>query len=160
AAPAGVALDITSGSAMDRCDRAAMGGPWSVVVRRAGGRLGRGEAVVTFPVDAPPGGRGVVEPGLMGWLIGDGWTRLRGDLAPSELATIAARTTVSDGHPIVRPPAGYAVITTTPYRAPSRREIRYGSHEVGEQAALGNGLIYTGIAAAGGFQDALYAGGV
>jgi len=130
------------------------------VVRRADGRLGRGEAVVTFPVDAPPGGREVVGPGLMVWSIDHRWARVRGDLDPNELATLASRTTVSGGRPVVRPPAGYAVIATTPYRPPSRRELRYGSDEVGEQAALGNGLTYTGIAAAGGFQDTLYAGGV
>ncbi|HKD97676.1 MAG TPA: hypothetical protein VKB69_08740, partial [Micromonosporaceae bacterium] len=165
-APAAVALGdasgsaLDTGSALDRCDRAAADGPWSAVVRRDGGRLGRGEAVVTFPVATPSGAREVVEPGLMVVRIGNGWVRIRGDLDPGELARIANRVTTVDGHPFVRPPAGFAVVATTPYRAPSRRELRYGSDEVGEQAALGNGLTYAGIAAAGGFLDALHAGGV
>ena len=53
-AVAGLRIDQSgaAGSGLDRCDRTAVDGPWTVVVRRPGGSLGRQGAVVTFPADA------------------------------------------------------------------------------------------------------------
>jgi hypothetical protein len=48
-------------------------------------------------------------------------------------------------------------VATGPYRPPTIHELRYGSTAVGEQAALGDGLTYTGVTSGGGFEDQLYA---
>jgi hypothetical protein len=64
---------------------------------------------------------------------------------------------VFTGRPIVYPPAGYTVVSTGSYRPPTIHEVRYSSAAVGEQAALGNGLTYTGVTSGGGFEDQLYA---
>jgi hypothetical protein len=49
------------------------------------------------------------------------------------------------------------VVSAGPYRPPALHEVRYGSGELAEQAALGNGLTYTGVISGGGFEDQLYA---
>jgi hypothetical protein len=136
-----------------------------VVVRRPDGSLGTHGAVVTFPVGAPTAGRSVGVDGVVGeadsgmvtWPVAGAYARIRGDLSEAELVAIAARTTVVTGRPTVLAPAGYTVVATGPYRPPTIHELRYGSAEVGEQAALGDGLTYTGVTSGGGFEDQLYA---
>jgi hypothetical protein len=165
---AGLLLDGASagdGSALDRCDRTAVDGPWTVVIRRPDGSLGRHGAVVTFPVSAPTAARSVnvdgaigkAEAGAVTWPVAGAYARIRGDLTETELIAIAAGTTVGNGRPAVHPPAGYTVVSTGPYRPPTIHEARYGSPSVAEQAALGDGLTYTGVASGGGFEDQLYA---
>ncbi|MCU7723988.1 hypothetical protein ODJ79_09695 [Actinoplanes sp. KI2] len=165
--PAGLVVEQATGrpSGLVRCDRAAADGPWTVVVRRPDGTLGRHGAVVTFPVSAPKGGRAVevgkvagrAEQGTVSWPVARAYARIRGDLPESALTAIAARTTVVHNRPVVDPPAGYVVVASGPYRSPAVHEARYDTAEVGEQAALDNGLVYTGIAGGGGFEDQLYA---
>jgi hypothetical protein len=139
-----------------------------VVVRRPGGSLGRHGAVVTYPFPAPPGRdsgelvniagvTGVASDGAVVWPLAGGYARVRGDLSGAELVALAAGTGVVDGRPVVRPPAGLTVVAAGPYRPPVIHEIRYGSAALGEQIALGNGLVYTGVAGGGGFEDRLYA---
>jgi hypothetical protein len=165
---AGLLIDRVAdgpGSGLDRCDRTAVDGPWTAVVRRPDGSLGRHGAVVTFPVGAPTAGRSVgidgvpgkAESGMVIWPVAGGYARIRGDLGEADLIAIAARTTVIIGRPTVNPPAGYTVVATGPYRPPTIHELRYGSAAVGEQAALGDGLTYTGVTSGGGFEDQLYA---
>ncbi len=163
--PAGLIVDhaCARGAGLLRRDRAAAAdGPWTVVVRRPDGSLGRGGAVVTFPVtDLPAELRGragrVVEPGAVTWAVAGAYARVRGDLTEAQLTAIAAGTTIADRRPRVRPPAGLAVVSAGPYRSPAVHEIRYGTHVLGEQDALGHGLTYTGIAGGGGLEDQLYA---
>jgi hypothetical protein len=166
--PAGLIIDCAAaaGASLERRDRTAGNGPWTVVVRRLDGSLGRHGAVVTFPVAAPPaparraevgGTAGTAAPGMVTWPAAGRHARVRGDLSESELIAIGARTTIVAGRPAVRPPAGYAVAAAGPYRSPTIHEIRYGTAELGEQGALGNGLTYTGVARGGGFEDLLYA---
>jgi hypothetical protein len=152
------------GSGLDRCDRAALDGPWTVVVRRPDGSLGRRGAVVTFPVDPPAGGRNVAVGGVTGlaatgtvtWPVAGRHARIRGDQSEADLIAIAARTTVAAGHPAVDPPAGFAVVATGPYRPPTIHERRFGSSTVGEGDALGDGLTFTGVASGGGYEDLFY----
>lgn len=153
--PVAIAVEgaCVRGTGLDRRDPAAASGPWAVVVRRPGGSLGRGGAVVTFPVAA--GERG--SAGSYVWPLAGAHARVRGDLAGSQLRAIAAGTTVRGGRPQVRPPAGYRVVSAGSYRAPSVHEIRYGTRSLGLQAALGDGLTFTGVVAASGFEDALFA---
>lgn len=121
--------------------------------------------MVTFPVGAPSVGHSVgvggvigkAEGGMVMWPVAGAYARIRGDLSEAELIAIAGRTTVVAGRPVVRQPAGYAVVSTGPYRPPTIHQIRYGSAWVGEQEALGNGLTYTGVTSGGGFEDQLYA---
>jgi hypothetical protein len=166
--PAGLLIDRATGGPgtdLERCDRAATDGQWTVVVRRPDGSLGRHGAVVTFPVGAPTATRrvdvgpaiGREQPGAVTWPVAGAYARVRGDLAEPELIAIAARTTVTGGRPSVSPPRGYRVVSAGPYRAPALHEVRYGSGDLAEQAALGNGLTYTGVVSGGGFEDQLYA---
>lgn len=136
-------------------------GPWTVTVRRRDGSFGRHGAVVTFPVPEPVQGRAVrvgdVEGRLdrrtLTWPIAGGYARVRGDLGTHTLRAIAGRTTVRDGHPVVRPPEGLGVAGSGPYRPTEITEARYGFH--GEDVS---GLVSLGIMKSGGFEDAVYAG--
>jgi hypothetical protein len=163
--PAGLIVDgaCATGSSLLRRDRTAeVDGPWTVVVRGPGGSLGRGGAVVTFPVAAPPAGPRdkagrAAEPGAVTWPVSGAHARVRGDLSEEQLIAIAARTTIVDRRPRVRPPAGFTVVSDGPYRSPAVHEIRYGTHDLGEQDALGHGLTFTCVTAGGGLEDQLYA---
>jgi hypothetical protein len=159
--PAGLIVDraCAAGSSLLRRDRgAAADGPWTVVVRRPDGSLGRGGAVVTFPVAEVRDKAGrTVEPGAVTWPVGGAYARVRGDLPEAQLTAIAAGTTITGRRPRVRPPTGFTVVSAGPYRSPAVHEIRYGTHDLGEQDALGHGLTFTGVAAGGWFEDQLYA---
>ncbi|MEV4534146.1 hypothetical protein AB0J82_09970 [Asanoa sp. NPDC049518] len=162
---AGLRIDqaATAGAGLDRCDRTAVDGPWTVVVRGPGGSLGRNGAVVTFPAAPLRTGRAVAvgavraraASGVVTWPIGREHARVRGDLAEAELVRLAALTTVVDGRPAVQPPAGFTVVASGPYRAPTLHEVRYGGADVGEQDALG-AMVYTGVTSGGWFEDQLY----
>jgi hypothetical protein len=167
-APAGLVLDRASAdhpSGLERCDRTAVDGPWTVVVRRFDGSLGRHGAVVTFPASAPAHARSVdvggaigkAERGAVTWPVAGAHARIRGDLTEAELIAIAARATFVNGRPAVHLSVGYTVVSTGPYRAPTIHEARYSSAALAEQASLGNGLTYTGVTSGGGFEDQLYA---
>jgi hypothetical protein len=165
---AGLVIDgphMRQGRTLESCDSAATNGPWTVVVRRADGSLGRHGAVVTFPTGKPAGGLPVKVAGTPGtavegsvtWPLAGSHARIRGDLDRDELLSIASRTRVSGDRPRVDPPRGYEVVWSGPYRAPMIHEVRYGSEEVGEAEALGAGLTYTGLTSGGGgFEDQLY----
>ncbi|WP_147315685.1 hypothetical protein [Asanoa ferruginea] len=161
---AGLRLADT-GSASVSCDRAALDGPWTVVVRRPNGSLGRHGAVVTFPVDPPAPGRPVMVGGvravaaarLVTWPVAGAHAQVRGDLSQADLIAIAAATKVVDDRPTVSPPAGLRVVASGPYRPPSIHELRYGGESVGEGAIFGGGLVYTGVTSGGGFEDRLFA---
>ncbi|HTF09571.1 MAG TPA: hypothetical protein VK659_15495 [Asanoa sp.] len=162
---AGLDLGAGTGGAIDRCDRTAVDGPWTVVLRQPGGSLGRQGVVVTFPVDPPAPGRQVSVGGVRGvaadrmvtWPLARGYGRVRGDLSDASLIAVAAATKVVDGHPAVSPPAGLAVVASGPYRPPTIHELRYGADEVGERDTLGGALVYTGVTSSGGFEDQLFA---
>lgn len=151
--------------ALDRHDSGAQHGPWTAVVRRSGGSLGSHGAVVTFPVVDVPAGDDVIVNGKVGhrgddqvvWPIVGAYARVRGDVGAAALLDIARHTAVVDGRPVVRTVTGFSTVFTGPYRAPDVHEVRYGSAALGEGAALGNGLAYTGVLRAGGFEDQLYA---
>jgi hypothetical protein len=166
----GLALGGPRGSYLTRNDPTAVIGPWTVVVRRADGSLGRYGAVVTYPAptnDAPNTGAsirvgsvsGISGPGFILWPLGNGQARVRGDLPQADLVHIAELTTVVAGQPQVRPPAGFRVIARAPSRLLLVHEIRYASADLGVGPALGDGLTYTGLTSGGGFEDALYAEG-
>ena len=166
----GLALGGSRGGYVTRNDPTAVTGPWTVVVRRADGSLGRYGAVVTYPAptnDAPNTGAsirvgsvsGISGPGFILWPLGNGQARIRGDLPQADLVHIAELTTVVAGQPQVAPPAGFRVIARAPSRLPLIHEVRYGSSDLGVGRALGDGLTYTGLTSGGGFEDALYAEG-
>lgn len=156
----GLAIGTPDATAkLDRRDSQADHGPWTVILRRADGSLGRHGAVVTFrdPFAHPRAScRYVVECREVLRQIGGGWVRVRGDVGEQRLLEIARRTTIVNGRPRVRAPKGLSVVFSGPYRAPLVREARYGSAELGERRGLGNGLTYTGVLRAGGFEDQLY----
>ncbi|WP_405719942.1 hypothetical protein OG607_06555 [Streptomyces sp. NBC_01537] len=160
-----VGVALSRNSTLNRLDRTANAGPWTVVVRRRDGSLGRNGAVVTFPVPAPGPGRAVRVGGVAGsvgegaitWPAGGAYARIRGDLPERELIGIAAATVVVAGRPTVEPPPGFSVAATGTSRPRVLSEARYGSDAVKGAAALSNGLIYTGVARGGEFEDRLYA---
>jgi hypothetical protein len=145
---------------LERTDDSALDGAWTVIVRRSDGALGRHGAVVTFPVPRPGNPTYDAAPGSLVWRIGGGYARVRGDLPQQDLTAIAAATTVTGGRPVVRPPAGFHVVASTPAVSPVIAEARYGSAALGEGAALGDGLTFTGVCLGGGFEDQLYAVGL
>jgi hypothetical protein len=155
---------IEPASATESRDRTVAAAPWTVVVRRSDGSLGRHGAVVTYPVPAPASGRGVraagvvgrSEPGLLTWPLAGGYAEVRGDLTEPALAAIAAGTSVRGCVPELRPPPGYAVVATGPYRSPSVREIRYDPTTLGPAGRQLGGLVYTGVTSGGGFEDQIY----
>jgi hypothetical protein len=150
---------------LERRDTGAASGPTTVIVRRHDGSMGVHGAVVAFPVGAPTGARSVTINGGTGiigdreivWPLGGAYARVRGDLGLAQLRELADRVRVVAGQPRVDVPDGFAVVFSGPYRAPSVHEARYGSARLGEQASLGDGLAYTGVLRAGGFEDQLYA---
>ncbi|MEV0729901.1 hypothetical protein [Polymorphospora sp. NPDC050346] len=153
------------GHGLERCDLDAQDGPWTAVVRRTSGVLGRGGAVVTYPVDrAPTPARTVpvggvdadAGPGWLVWPLGDRHARIRGDLPEADLARIAAATTAAGGRPVVTAPAGFRVVHTGPYASPTVRQVRYGTVTLDEQAALGSGLVVVGLRTGGGLEDQMY----
>lgn len=156
---------LCAGSTLERRDHTAVNGPWTVVVRRSGGSLGRDGSVVTFPVPAPSDVRtvrvgrvlGTAGSGMLTWPLGGAYARVRGDHTEAELVAIAVRTTLVAARPVVHAPSGFVVVSSGPYRSPSIREVRYGSMDLGEEAALGAGLTYTGVSRSGGLEDLLYA---
>jgi hypothetical protein len=165
---AGVAIGpVEPGTADESRDRTALQGPWTVVLRRAGGSLGRHGAVVTYPVEASAlvravrvaGVPGRAAPGVVVWQLAGRYARVRGDLTEPELVQVAAATTVRGCLPVVGPLRGYVVVASAPYRSPSVREIRYAPTALGRPGQVLGGLIYTGITSGGGFEDQLYARG-
>lgn len=152
-------------ASLNRHDPSATAGPWTVTVRRADGSLARNGAVVTFPVRKPRVGRPIRIGGAAGWdrngeivwPLAGSYARVRGDLPRARLVAIATRTAVSSGHPEVRAPSGFSVVSTGPARPHVLREARYGSDEVGESGELSSGLTFTGVARCGGIEDRLYA---
>ena len=164
----GLTLGGPRGSYLTRNDPTAVIGPWTVVVRRADGSLGRYGAVVTYPAPTNDGAStgattrvgsasGISGRGFILWPLGNGQARIRGDLPQADLVHIAELTRVVAGRPRVRPPAGFRVIARAPSRLPLIHEIRYDSTRLGVGPALGDGLTYTGLTSGGGFEDALYA---
>ena len=141
-------------------------GPWAVIVRRADGSLARHGAVVTYPV-APLVGRPVSRGRLHGtaayrqvvWPLAGAHARVRGDLGPEALLAIAARTSVVHGRPVVRPPRGYLVTRSLPYRPTEVHEVRY--RDRGGLGAYGTrlGFVFTGVVRAGGYEDQIYVQG-
>jgi hypothetical protein len=157
----------TSGpvTTLTRLDTTAAQGPWTVVVRRSDGSLGRHGAVVTFPVrvsDGRPGSgtgaHGPASAGSLVWPLAGAHARIRGDLDRAALRALADRTTVVDGRPVVRPPHGFAVSASQPYRPREVHEVRYQDSAVLGSAGAALGFVYTGALRAGGFEDQLYAG--
>lgn len=155
------------GHTVDLRDGASGQGPWTVVVRRRGGSLGQHGAVVTYPVPARTAGTAVRVGAIAGragrhtisWPIGGKHARIRGDLDRAELLALAGRTSVVDGRPRVRAPAGFAVVAGGPYRSRHVREVQYGQAELVAAGRL-DGTVVTGVARGGGFEDRLYATGV
>jgi hypothetical protein len=150
---------------LERTDSGATTGPQTVVLREPDGSLGHHGAVVTFPVATPIAGSSVTIDGAAGrmargevvWAMGPAYARVRGDLPDAVLLAIARATSERGGRPEVTAPPGVRVVFAGPYRAPFVHEARYGSAELGEGPSLGNGLAYTGVFSAGGFEDRLYA---
>lgn len=157
---------VAAGGAIERRDPGAAAGPWTVVVRRRDGALGRHGAVVTFPVPASRSGVPVTVGSVTGtrndhavvWPLDGKHARVRGDLPVTQLTAIAAHTTVAHGRPVVHAPAGLTAVAKEPYRSIRISEARYGGDEMPDGTTLG-GLVYTGVARGGGFEDRLYATG-
>lgn len=143
------------GTAVERWDCGAPGrGPWSVVIRAAGGHLGVKSAVVTFPIDLMGSGvpstrphDGVWNPGdqKLIWPLGSSYAQIVGDLGQTTLENLAMRITVEGGKPHFQALDGFAVAAALPYGSPVVHEMRYGAVELGRRSTLGDGLVFTGV---------------
>ncbi|MCU1387001.1 MAG: hypothetical protein JWL72_339 [Ilumatobacteraceae bacterium] len=169
--PGGLALGgVATGTALDRHDSGALAGPWSVIVRGPNGSLATDSAIVTFPDEAPGAAlrpvmvgdvAGSARDGAVIWKISGQYARVQGDLPEADLIRIAEAVTIatppgSAPFPTVAPISGFTIGAPEPYRSPSVHEMRYyDSAAVGEGAALGNGLTYTGVYLGAWFEDQL-----
>jgi hypothetical protein len=153
-------------AAVERTDGAAAQGPWSLVVRRRDGSLGRHGAVITYPVSPPAWGHpvrvgravGTAVAGGFVWPLVGKYARIRSDLPPPDVVRLALATTVVSAVPAIHPVSGYWLVVAAPYRSGSIHEIRYHASQLGSAAGGLDGLIYTGLlSASGGFEDRLYA---
>jgi hypothetical protein len=153
-------------AAVERTDDAAAHGPWSLVVRRRDGSLGRHGAVITYPVSPPAWGHpvwigraiGTAVAGGFVWPLAGKYARIRSDLPPQVVVRLVLATTGVYGVPAIHPVSAYRPVVAAPYRSGSIHEIRYHASQLGSGAAGLDGLIYTGVlTAGGGFEDRLYA---
>jgi hypothetical protein len=136
-------------------------GPWSVVIRAAGGHFGVHGAVVTFPIDPVRGGLpstkpegGAWNPGaqMLVWPLGSSHAQIVGDLGQSTLEDLADRVTDVAGRPRFAGLDGFAVVATTTYGSPVVHEMRYDAMELGQKSTLGDGLVFTGVTWAASFE--------
>ena len=157
------------GGTIERRDVTATAGAWTVLLRAADGGFAEHGAVVTFPV-ARPGAQesgsawstptsGTAGPGAATWPLAGSFGRVRGELTADELVAVVDGTTVVDGRPVVRPPKGWKVVATVPYRPPVVREARYAALRLGQAGADLGGLVFTGVARTGALDDWIYATG-
>ena len=158
--------EVPQFAALERTDGAAAQGPWSLVVRRRDGSLGRHGAVITYPVSRPAWGHpvrvgrniGTAVAGGFVWPLAGKHARIRSDLPPPDVVRLAAATTVVNAVPAIHPLSGYWIALAAPYRSGSIHEVRYHASQLGWGARGLDGLIYTGLlTAGGGFEDRLYA---
>jgi hypothetical protein len=158
--------EVPQFAALERTDGTAAQGPWSLVVRRRDGSLGRHGAVITYPVSRPVWGHPVRVGGAIGtavaggfvWPLAGKYARIRSDLPPPEVVRLALATTVVRAAPAIHPVSGYRIALAAPYRSGSIHEIRYHASQLGSAAGGLDGLTYTGLlTAGGGFEDRLYA---
>jgi hypothetical protein len=159
--------EVPQFAALERTDGTAAQGPWSLVVRRRDGSLGRHGAVITYPVSPPAWGHpvrvgrtiGAAVAGGFVWPLAGKYARIRSDLPPPEVVRLALGTTVVRAAPAIHPLSGYRMAPAVPYRSGSIHEIRYHASQLGPSAAGLDGLTYTGLltAGGGGFEDRLYA---
>jgi hypothetical protein len=176
AGPDVYALELASdpatrpGQGLESRDAGAVPGPWSLIVRRTDGSLGRHSSVITFPVTPPAGVRtrarvhvgGVTgfEDGAGGivWPVDGKFARVRGDLGLATLAAVAARVSVRHGRPAMdHPPTRFRVVAAEPYRAPVVSELRYNSLNVNSGPI--DGLIFTNVLRCASFEEALFVEG-
>ena len=166
-------------------DAGAAQGPWSVIVRRSNGSLGRRGAVITYPVPSVTIGRAVRiavaprvtvapstgqvtsvatsvtghedEAGGIVWPLNGKFARIRSDLGRSAMAALAARVSIRSGRPALTGLAkGYRVIVSEPYRAPVVTESRYTDSLRVDSGPI-DGLIYSEVVIGGAsFEEALY----
>ena len=131
--------EVPQFAALERTDGTAAQGPWSLVVRRRDGSLGRHGAVITYPVSPPAWGHpvrvgrtiGAAVAGGFVWPLAGKYARIRSDLPPPEVVRLALATTVVRAAPAIHPLSGYRIAPAVPYRSGSIHEIRYHASQLG-----------------------------
>lgn len=149
------------GWTVESWDCSALEGPWSIVVRGTGGHLGFRSAVVTYPVAHPGTGTPTRQP-LAGmwdsrsqelvWPLAGAHAKIAGDLGLARLADLASRVSSKGGRPHLSTPGGFTVSAAMTSRAPVVHEMRYSTVELGQESALGKGLVHTGSMSGGAFE--------
>ncbi len=150
------------GSALERwvCD--ALNGPWSLVIRAAGGNLALRSAVATYPVDLLGSGvpstrpkDGVWNPGTrkLVWPLGGSYAQIVGDLGQSTLENLATRITAEGGKPQFQALDGFTAGAISPYRSALVHEMRYSAMSLGQEGTLGDGLVFAGVASGASFES-------
>jgi len=150
------------GSPLERWDCDALAhGPWSVVIRAAGGHFEFHSAVVTFPIGPVGGGVPSTKPASGAWNpgaqmlvfpLGQSHAQIVGDLGQSTLESLAAHVTDVAGRPRFAALDGFAVVATTTYHSPVVHEMHYGARELGQDSTLGDGLVFAGVTWAASFE--------
>lgn len=131
----------------------------SVVLRRDGGSLGSGGAVVTYPmpsafrrapgpVSTHHGMRGYWTARSVRWVVHGQLVEVIGDVSQADLARIARATSVLPGvppRPRVREVAGYRVISTGPFMGRGSSFAVYGVTALGYRDRLGRASLTLAI---------------
>ena len=136
-------------------------GPWSLVIRASDGHFGVHGAVVTYPAGNTRSGvlstrhGGVWNPGFrtLVFPLGTSQAQIVGDLGLATLESLAARVAVVNGRPHFGGLDGFAAERAISFRSPVVHEMRYGAVDLGQQEALGKGLVFTGVTWAGSFES-------
>ncbi len=153
------------GSALERWDCDALNGPYSVVIRAAGGHFGVHSAVVTYPVELTGSGvpstkppDGVWNPGTqkLTWPLGSSYGQIVGDLGQTTLENLAARVTAGGGAPHFLGLKGFVASDVINYGSPLVHEMRYGTDNLGQAGLRGSGLIYTGVTLGTSFETLVF----
>jgi hypothetical protein len=141
-------------------------GPWSIVIRAAGGHFGAQSAVVTYPTEnrgfgvpsSKPAGS-VWNPGSQTLLfpIGQSHAQIVGDLGLATLQNLAVRVTIANGKPQISSLRDFAASATTTVSPADIHEMSYQSADLGQEGRLGPGQIWTAVMTGAGVEAAAFA---
>jgi hypothetical protein len=150
------------GLAVERwdCDDLTLG-PWSIVIRAAGGHFGVNSAVVTYPVEdrslgvpsTKPAG-GVWNPGsrTLVFPLGTSHGQIVGDLGQTTLENLAARVKVVNARPHFMSLNGFTASPMTTLGPPDVHEMRYQAVDLGQNERLGKGEVWVSVMTGAGLE--------
>lgn len=126
------------------------------------GSIGHRSAIISYPLPPTAGPPPAIESTEGAYLdvpLGSGTARVHADLPGTELARIGRALRIVDGRPVVGRLRGLVVAADGIYGGCNLLETWYRSEDLGLDATLGAGYVYTVLTDCGGYEDALLAAG-